>query len=207
MSLPHAPSAAAERRQRVFDAMRSLMAEQGFRVSMEAVAQRAGCSKQTLYAQFGSKHALLQDMMHDQLQLTTARLGSFAAGVRAPLLAFAEEYLEQLAEPDVVAAVLLLSAESSQFPEEARGIWRDGGQSLHEHLSQWLSQAMQAGLLRHDDPHTSAELLLGMLLGLDLERLRFAVPQRRSAARRAWARQAVDAFLRAFGPDTPTARC
>jgi AcrR family transcriptional regulator len=187
--------------------MRSLMAEQGFRVSMEAVAQRAGCSKQTLYSQFGSKHALLQDLMHDQLQLTTARLGSFAGGVRAPLLAFAEEYLEQLAEPDVVAAFLLFGAESPQFPEEARGIWRDGGERLHQHLAKWLSQAMQAGLLRHDDPHASAELLFGMLLGLDLERLRFAMPQRRAAARRAWAHQAVDAFLRAFGPETSTARC
>ena len=49
------PSPALRRRQRVHDAVRELMAEQGFRISMDAVAARAGCSKQTLYSYFGSK--------------------------------------------------------------------------------------------------------------------------------------------------------
>ena len=39
------------------------MAEQGFRISMEAVAARAGCSKQTLYAHFGSKQELLRSVI------------------------------------------------------------------------------------------------------------------------------------------------
>ena len=47
------PTTAHVRRQRVHGAVRELMAEQGFRVSMEAVAARAGCSKQTLYSDFG----------------------------------------------------------------------------------------------------------------------------------------------------------
>ena len=36
-----APSAASLRRQRMHDAVRELMAEQGFRISMDAVAARA----------------------------------------------------------------------------------------------------------------------------------------------------------------------
>ena len=50
------------------------MAEQGFRISMEAVAARAGCSKQTLYAHFGSKQELLRSVIAEHQELATARL-------------------------------------------------------------------------------------------------------------------------------------
>lgn len=63
-----------DRRQRVFQAVRDLLAEQGLRISMDAVAQRAGCSKQTLYAHFGSKQELLKGMVHDNLEQTTSEL-------------------------------------------------------------------------------------------------------------------------------------
>ncbi len=207
MAYPDSTTSTAERRQRVLAAVRALMAEQGFRVSMDAVAQRAGCSKQTLYAQFGSKHALLHDLMHEHLEITTSRLEAFDGQVREPLLAFAIEHLERLSAPDVVASCRLFSAESPQFPEEAQAIWRDGGETLLARLASWLSLAMDAGCLRHDQPHAAAELLLGMMAGLDLERQRFAVPQRTPAAQRAWAALAVDTFLRAYAPISRAAHC
>jgi len=207
MAYPDSTTSTAERRQRVLDAVRALMAEQGFRVSMEAVAQRAGCSKQTLYAQFGSKHALLHDLMHEHLEMTTSRLEAFNGQVREPLLAFAIEHLERLSAPDVVASCRLFSAESPQFPDEAQAIWRDGAQALLSRLTAWLSLAMEAGCLRHDQPHVAAEMLLGMMVGLDLERQRFAMPQRTPAAQRAWAELAVDTFLRAYAPTPGAANC
>jgi AcrR family transcriptional regulator len=206
MACPDPNTSTAERRQRVLDAVRALMAEQGFRVSMDAVAQRAGCSKQTLYAQFGSKNALLQDLMHEHLEISTSQLEAFNGQVRGPLLAFAVEHLERISAPDVVASCRLFSAESPQFPEEARSIWRDGGQLLLSRLASWLSQAMQAGCLRHDQPHAAAELLLSMMMGLELERQRFAAPQRTPEERRAWAELAIDAFLRAYAPEAPATR-
>jgi AcrR family transcriptional regulator len=207
MAYPDSPTPTAERRQRVLDAVRALMAEQGFRVSMDAVAQRAGCSKQTLYAQFGSKHALLQDLMHEHLEITTARLDAFDGDVRAPLLAFAIEHLERISAPDVVASCRLFSAESPQFPEEARAIWRDGGEMLLARLAAWLSRAMEAGCIRHDQPHVAAELLLSMMVGLEFERQRFAMPQRTPEARRDWAATSVDTFLRAYAPAPSAAHC
>ena len=52
---------------------------------------------------------------------------------------------------------------------------------------------MQRGQLRHDDPHFAAELLLGMIVGLDFERQRFAVPHRDN-----------DADSAAHGPNSPS---
>ena len=200
------PSPATLRRQRVHDAVRELMAEQGFRVSMDAVAARAGCSKQTLYSHFGSKQELMRSVMQEHLDMATARLdgdrGDDDDDPRAALLGFALEHLQRLSDPHLIATCQLLSAEAAQFPEEARTLYRDGCETLQQRLADWLRLAMRRGQLRRDDPHYTAELLLGMIVGLDFERQRFATPHRDSDGRRRhWAEFAIDAFLRAFSRD------
>ena len=51
-----APSA---RQQAVLDAVLGLMVEDGEQVTMDAVARRASCSKETLYKWFGDRDGLL----------------------------------------------------------------------------------------------------------------------------------------------------
>ncbi len=205
MSASPSPTPALRRRQRVHDAVRELMAEQGFRVSMDAVAARAGCSKQTLYSYFGSKQELMRSVMQEHLEMATARLDDEHGDLRTTLLAFAMEHLQRLSEPHVIVTCQLLSAEAALFPEEARTLYRDGCDTLQQRLAEWLTLAMRRGQLRHDDPHCASELLLGMIVGLDFERQRFAVPHRDAdAVRQRWAEFAVDAFLRAFSPVATT---
>lgn len=195
------PSALDRRRSRVHQAVRELMAEQGFRVSMDAVAARAGCSKQTLYAHFGSKQELLRSVIAEHQDLATARLSPALEDPRQALLAFAEEHLRHLCDPSVVAASQLLMAEAHQFPQEAQALYHEACDTLVRRLATWLQHAMDQGRLRHDDPHYAAELLLSMMVGLDFDRQRFGVPHRAGArARGRWAEFAVDAFLRAFAP-------
>ena len=177
------------------------MAEQGFRISMEAVAARAGCSKQTLYAHFGSKQELLRSVIAEHQELATARLSPTPEAPREALLAFAEEHLRHLSDPSVLAACQLLAAEAHQFPQEARDLYRDACDTLLRRLATWLQHAMDQGRLRHDDPHYAAELLLSMIVGTDFERQRFGVPHRAGRlARQRWSTFAVDTFLRAFAP-------
>lgn len=193
------PPAALQRRLRVHEAVRELMAEQGFRISMEAVAARAGCSKQTLYSHFGSRQELMRSVMQEHLDMATARLDDGQEDTRTALLGFALEHLQRLADPHVITTCQLLSAEAAQFPEEARALYRGGCDTLQQRLADWLARAMSRGRLRQDDPHSASELLLGMIVGLDFERQRFAVPHRDTGAlRQRWAEFAVDAFLRAF---------
>jgi AcrR family transcriptional regulator len=193
-----------QRRSRVHQAVRELMAEQGFRISMDAVAARAGCSKQTLYAHFGSKQELLRSVIAEHQEPATARLSPAVEDPRQALLAFAEEHLRRLCDPSVVATRRLLMAEAHQFPQEAQALYRDACDTLVQRLAAWLQHAMDQDRLRHDDPHYAAELLLSMMTGLDFDRQHFGVPHRASAkARGRWAGFAVDAFLRAFAPATP----
>ncbi len=188
-----------QRHRRVQQAVRALLAEQGFGISMDAVAARAGCSKQTLYARYGSKQALFRMIVQEQLALTTVALDTSGADLRGTLLAFAIDHAEHLSEPDTLAACRMMSAEAHRFPGDARTMFVEGLETLHQRLADCLASAMQRGLIAHDDPHMAAELLLGMLEGLDFERKCFNAPHRHDAdQRRAWAEFAVDAFLRAF---------
>ncbi len=198
---------AAQRRLRVRQAVVQLMSEHGFRFSMDAVAERVGCSKQTLYSQFGSKQALMRSAMLEELALATVRLDVDANDLRAGLLGFATDQLERLSDPTLVAACKLVNAEAHLYPEEARSLFTDACEKLLERLAAWLQAAMRRGQLRHDDPHMAAELLLSMISGLDFERQRFNLPYRDSdASRRRWAEFVVDAFLRAFAPIATHAR-
>lgn len=198
---------AAQRRLRVRQAVVQLMSEHGFRFSMDAVADRVGCSKQTLYSQFGSKQALMRSAMLEELALATVRLDVDANDLRAGLLGFATDQLERLSDPTLVAAYKLVNAEAHLYPEEARNLFTDACEKLLERLAAWLQTAMRRGQLRHDDPHMAAELLLSMISGLDFERQRFNLPYRDSdASRRRWAEFVVDAFLRAFAPAATRAR-
>lgn len=198
---------AAQRRLRVRQAVVQLMSEHGFRFSMDAVADRVGCSKQTLYSQFGSKQALMRSAMLEELALATVRLDVDADDLRAGLLGFAIGQLERLSDPTLVAACKLVNAEAHLYPDEARSLFTDACEKLLERLATWLQAAMRRGQLRHDDPHMAAELLLSMISGLDFERQRFNLPYRDSdASRRQWAEFVVDAFLRAFAPTATHAR-
>ena len=202
MSPSPALSAIEQRRLRVHAAVRELLSEQGFKVSMEAVAARAGCSKQTLYAQFGNKQGLLRSLIEEHLDLATTPLARDVEDPRGTLLAFATQHLEHLCDPSVMATNRLLTAEAHHFPQEAQSLYHDGCDTLQQRLADWIGNAMRQGRLRHDEPHFAAEMLLGMIAGLDLERQRFGVAHRASdEARQRWARFAVDTFLRAFSPD------
>lgn len=201
MSASPAFSVSEQRRHRVHDAVRALLAEQGFRISMEAVALRAGCSKQTLYAQFGNKQGLIRSVISEHLDLATARLADRYDDPRTTLVAFAIQHLEHLCDPAILATSQLMAAEAHQFPEEAQALYRDACDTLVQRLAVWLKTAMKRGQLRHDEPHFAAELLLSMIVGMDFERQRFGMPHRDTdTMRKRWAEFAVDAFLQAFSP-------
>lgn len=191
------------RDQRVHQAVHALIAEQGVQVSMEAVAARAGCSKQTLYARYGSKQALLLRAIGQRMANAPLQPATTADEVRGELEAFGDSHLARLSEPASIGASRLITAQASQFPDEVASLFEAGAGTLVARLSAWLQQAMRRGLLRHDDPHCAAELLLGMLAGLDLDRQRCMLPNRGAEARRQWVRFAVDGFLRAFAPPLP----
>ncbi len=77
---------------------------------MEAVAARAGCSKQTLYARYGSKQALLLQVLSDDSRNATTLAGTpDASTLRGTLVAFARDHLASLSAPGTIGTARLLT--------------------------------------------------------------------------------------------------
>ncbi|WP_276517811.1 TetR/AcrR family transcriptional regulator [Stenotrophomonas acidaminiphila] len=197
---PSRPTPAEARDQRVFDAVRELLATQGMHLSMDAVAAYVGCSKQTLYSRYGSKRELLSLAMRRHASVAAAPL---AAGDERPLrevlLDFAVHYLEHRNQPRVRQAAQVIASGTLEFREEARALYHDSADVLRDQLAEWMRTEMARGRIIHDDAHFMAEMLISMIAGQDFERQRFHAPYRDvPELRRRWAEFAVDAFLRAF---------
>ncbi len=82
----------------ILDAARGVFAEKGFvNATMDAIAERAGLAKGTLYLYFPSKRdvylAALRQGLAELVEQTQARMAA-AAGLRAKILAFIETRLE-----------------------------------------------------------------------------------------------------------------
>lgn len=136
------------------------------------------------------------------MDLATARLDDSSSDPHSALMAFAMEHLRRLSDPHVIASCQLYSAEATQYAE-ARALYRNGADTLPHRLAAWLEIAKQRVRSEHDDAHCATEFLLGMIVGLDLERQRFSVPHRDTEAKRLeWVRFAIDSFIKAFAPTT-----
>lgn len=175
-----------------------LMFELGYAVSMDAVAQRAGCSKQTVYAHFGSKEGLFRSVVADLLGPIGASLANEDADLDTALRRFAYAHLDHLAQPRTVTAIRMLTTDIARFPDEARALFDAGALSIQRRLAECLAAAMDRGELCRDDAHLLAEMLLGMLVGFDIDRRRLGLPGRDTPQQREdWANRVIDAFLRA----------
>lgn len=197
---PPEPAPIEARDQRVFDAVRELLAVQGMGLSMDTVAAHVGCSKQTLYSRYGSKRDLLCQVMRQSVSAAAAPLTQGdERPLREVLLDFAVRYLEHRNQPRTRQTVQLLASGAAEFREEACLLYRGGAEALRDQLAEWMRTEMARGRIIHDDPHFIAEMLLSMIAGQDFERQRFHAPHRDlPSQRRRWAEFAVDAFLRAF---------
>jgi AcrR family transcriptional regulator len=91
------------RQEAVLDAVLSLMVEEGDQLTMNAVARRASCSKETLYKWFGDRDGLLTATV--RWQAARVRAGEYdrqtldAPALRDSLKDFAANWLTVISSP------------------------------------------------------------------------------------------------------------
>ena len=190
----------AHKLEAIRQAAHSLLMEEGPPgVTMAAVAQRAEVSRVTVYRHFSSRQALLADVVAGQTARLIQPLGQPATTLEAlagQLEAFVGELVSFVCSIEhrrMTEALSALSPRSADF----QTVYANGPARTHELLSSGLKRASKQGLLNCPDPRESAELLLGMALGLDMVRTHYRVPLARSSerAQRRRARRVVSAFL------------
>jgi AcrR family transcriptional regulator len=204
---PPAGTSAAHR-EVILDATFDLLVERGYQgTTMAAVAERAGSSKETLYAWFGSKQGLFCALIRRQAEATNqavaAALDDQGDDPATTLTAFATNLLRLLLGERSVALNRAALAElgggrtAGRAPagELAAVLLREGRHRTGPIVEAYLARLAEAGQLRIDDPAEAFQLLYGLAVR-DLQiRVLLGEPPPAPDALAANARTAVERFL------------
>ncbi|GII53388.1 TetR family transcriptional regulator [Planotetraspora thailandica] len=161
-----------ETRRKVYRAAVELIAEQGFTATtVDAIAERAGVAKGTVFYNFGSKEGLFSSLLaHGVGQLTDALSGAAAAAPRPGVAALDAVVLAQLRffdEYGPFARVLVAEMWRTAWQEVVAGL-REGALGVYQGV---LDEAVAAGELREGlDTGTAATAIFGMVLTVAIER-------------------------------------
>ncbi len=186
----------------------------GFRgTTMDAVAARAGISKQTLYSTYASKDQLYAAVVLDWVEQGYGALRPHTLALRDSIAV--REGLDRLAtvlqagilSPPVLQMRRLVAAEADSFPDVAA----DYGTRSWDHNLAMLAKSRtvltEQGLLAIDDPEIAAEQFVWLVIGAPLNRLSLRGPSHGYSAQRLQhiADEAVATFLSRYGGPDPMA--
>ena len=150
--------------QAILDAAAELTAALGAKVSMEAIARRAGFSKQTLYNRFPSRLEIARALATRRSDLLTQPLQS-GGDAEAVLTAYATGLLEKIVRENAAGALRSVALMSGEIPALAQAVYQAGPATGLGRLADWLATQTKAGHLNTPDPLPAAEMFAGMTLG------------------------------------------
>ncbi|HTJ95990.1 MAG TPA: TetR/AcrR family transcriptional regulator [Rhodocyclaceae bacterium] len=188
-----------DNRQRIIAAAREAFMTEGYRSSIDHIAQIAGVAKQTVYNHFPTKEALFDEMTSDNMNLFLVSLSDSPDNPRQALLEFGRKYYEVVLTGQCVAWMRMIAAEAPRFPDMAARTYKLGPVAMLEQLTEYLSRAMASKKLRKDDPQLAAEILYGMLSGAERTRMLFGA-EREPYDQEKRVTAIIDCFMRAYQP-------
>ncbi len=191
------------KRQAIIEAARRLFMEQGYEVSMEAIALAAGVSKQTIYNAFATKEDLyvaIVEQSVDGVTRVVAEPDPHAEPAEV-LTTLGRNFMTLMLEERAIRLKRMLVATGTQYPRLGELFYRAGPGLARRRLADYLAGETRRGRLACPDAMVAAEHFFGMmsghvhlctLLGVAIE------PAMDVEGRVA---HAVGAFLRAYGAD------
>ncbi|KXF83069.1 TetR/AcrR family transcriptional regulator [Enterovibrio coralii] len=192
-----------QKRQQILEAASSLFSKQGYGISMDAIAECANVSKQTVYAHFSNKDQLFETCIVEKCK---------SAGIdwdlekdhRKPDVVLKEygwQFQNLVLGEDAINMFQNIVRQADSHPEIA-GIYLDQGPTRNVLLlSGYLKLLVKSGDLPHcKDTEQAAMQLLLMLHGRSVYWAYFGFDANESdAVRRAYTDNCVDVFLRGYG--------
>lgn len=178
--------------------------------SMDAVAERAGVSKQTVYAHFRSKEALFIEIVE---ALTGPAAHALREDVEEPfddrpvaafLLELAIDQLTVVMTPRLMRLRRMVIGEVERFPDLGRALFENGPRKSINKLARAFAHYTRIGQLAAPDPVAAATQFNWLLMGAPTNAAMLlgdvGIPDR--AALEAHARESVRIFLCAYGPES-----
>lgn len=190
----------ADTRMRLIQAAREAFMKEGYRASVDRIAARAGVARQTLYNHFPSKDDLFSETASLAAAEIVVALDGRTDDLRKSLFRFAETFRQKVLGDEGLAMFRALTSEAPRFPALTQAFFAKGPNHTASRLADFLGRAMADGRLRRDDPRFAAEMLLGMLGGIEHAR-RLCVAPAPEFDEGVRIGQIVDCFLRAYAPN------
>ena len=194
------------RRQAILAAATQVFQETSFeRASMAQICQRVGYSKATLYSYFSSKEELFFEVVSSAVEAeflaTHDTLDLGQTDVAQALLTFGRRLLTFLYSPQLQTVRRLVVSEAARAGI-GKKCFELGPQRSETEIAAFLQHNMSAGKLRQANPRVAALQLKSLLEAEWIDRFLFQMPMEASAQDIAEsAQQAVDVFMRAYGPE------
>jgi len=169
---------------------------------MSGIAEAMGGSKGTLWSYFSSKDTLFEAVIdraaaHFRTDLVATLDPS--GRPKETLRRFAKTFIQRITSPDAVALHRIVVGECPRFPELGRIFYEHAPGTMLALLARYMSDQMEAGGLRKDEPMKAAGMLLSLCDGGHHKRVLWGVERYSDAAAEEEAVSAVEHFLRAYG--------
>lgn len=139
--------------------------------SMDAVAEEAGVSKQTVYSHYKNKEALFRACIGEKVAGYRIALDELpiTTDLQADISLLVQRYLELLVDRGVVAMFRLMIAEATRSPTITTTFWEEGPKRTRDVVAGYLERRVTRGELVIADISYAAHELLNMAQGHHLE--------------------------------------
>ena len=157
-----------------------LFLQDGFeKTSMDAIALKAGVTKQTVYSHYQNKEQLFTRMISD-LCLQHVHSNSEPSRIKKPfdilLYEIGMGLLTLITSPGGMAATRLVIAEAGRYPKIAKLYYENGTKRIMQLLAAFLDEQNAQGAVRIPDTLSAASYFFAMLKGQYFLRMTLGVP-------------------------------
>lgn len=187
----------------ILDAAVEVIGERGLAAPMEAIARRAGVSKQTVYNHYGSKADLMRALMQRRVESITAPLRDPDAvdNPTATLEAYARSLLETVITNKSYSMMRVVMLGAGEMPDIAQEVYEAGPLSARRQLAAFLRTETELGRMKVEDFDQAAELFSGMVMGQSQMRALLRLPSDKTPEQFGrLAQEAAVRFMRAYAP-------
>ena len=168
--------------------------------SIDAILERSGGSKSTLYAYFPTKEDLFRSVIDNIV--ANSDIGAaldVSANARIVLTEFAVSRQKVVFSPRHRAVIRLVVAERERFPDLAQMYWERGPQKSQRQLAIYLEALRNREIFAIDDAAEAAEFFVGMLFQRWYKPTWYVTqPQPSEAVMRTHAERVVARFFAAY---------
>lgn len=202
------PARGQARATKILQAAIDLFLKLGYeRTSMDAVIQRAGGSKSTLYRLFPTKAALFEAVVEFIVAQPDEVPLNIDDDIRETLTRFARERMKVVSSPQHIALVRLIVSESekNRFSSTAKMYWILGPERRLRRLTRYFAELKHSGRLNIDDSEEAASFFTAALMNPWYIKQLLAPSKRPSSDElREQAARTIDRFLKLYLPPKKT---